>query len=87
MPAVAPAAVGRDAARQLLKSLPEKHRQGRADLLRQHREQYAAWSLELAQGFSLCFYGYGSKQAMLEVGHTDTLRCQRLAKRAGWQPR
>ncbi|TQV98924.1 hypothetical protein V2A60_007379 [Cordyceps javanica] len=31
-----------------------------------HAESFAQWALELAQGFSLCLYGYGSKRALLK---------------------
>ncbi|OAA41986.1 Origin recognition complex, subunit 2 [Beauveria brongniartii RCEF 3172] len=31
-----------------------------------HAESFAQWALELAHGFSLCLYGYGSKRALLK---------------------
>ncbi|KAJ4148126.1 hypothetical protein LMH87_002612 [Akanthomyces muscarius] len=31
-----------------------------------HAESFAQWALELAQGFSLCLYGFGSKRNLLQ---------------------
>ena len=31
-----------------------------------HAESFAQWALELAQGFSLCLYGFGSKRSLLQ---------------------
>ena len=40
---------------------------GRMALRAKHRAQFATWLFQLAQGFSLCYYGFGSKQALLRV--------------------
>jgi hypothetical protein len=34
----------------------------------EHTEWFAQYALELAQGFNLCFYGYGSKRATINSG-------------------
>lgn len=59
-------AVSRDAARKLLEGVPEKNRAGRAQLRRQHVAQFSTWLFELEAGFSLCFYGFGSKYSLLK---------------------
>ena len=59
--------VSRDAASKLLNGLPDRHSQARAQLRQQHQQQYAAWLFELEAGFSLCFYGFGSKRSLLKV--------------------
>ncbi|KAJ6786112.1 hypothetical protein PWT90_02468 [Aphanocladium album] len=40
-----------------------------------HAESFAQWTLELAQGFSLCLYGFGSKRNLLKkfAGHLHGL--------------
>jgi origin recognition complex subunit 2 len=60
--------VSRDAASKLLEGLPDRHSKARAQLRQQHQQHYAAWLFELEAGFSLCFYGFGSKRSLLRVG-------------------
>lgn len=59
--------VSRDAASKLLEGLPDRHSEARARLRQQHQQHYAAWLFELDAGFSLCFYGFGSKRSLLKV--------------------
>jgi Origin recognition complex subunit 2 len=59
--------VSRDAASKLLEGLPDRHSKARAQLRQQHQQHYAAWLFELEAGFSLCFYGFGSKRSLLKV--------------------
>jgi Origin recognition complex subunit 2 len=61
------ATVSRDAASKLLEGLPDRHSKARAQLRQQHQQHYAAWLFELEAGFSLCFYGFGSKRSLLKV--------------------
>lgn len=46
--------------------LPAKHRNSKEAMLRSYRSQYPRWRFQLRQGFSLAFYGLGSKRALLE---------------------
>lgn len=43
----------------------QRHAAGVANLEALHAESFAQWAFELAQGFSVCLYGFGSKRALL----------------------
>lgn len=43
----------------------DRHAGDRAYLEALHAESFPQWAFELAQGFSLCLYGFGSKRALL----------------------
>jgi len=44
-----------------------KNADAKAALLRQHEHQFATWAFELWEGFSLLMFGFGSKQASVDV--------------------
>jgi origin recognition complex subunit 2 len=50
----------------LLGDLSDRHAGDVEFLERLHAESFPQWSFELAQGFSICLYGYGSKRAVLQ---------------------
>jgi origin recognition complex subunit 2 len=58
-------AVSDEALRAALAAMPDPFRAARAALADLHASQYAQWRLELAEGFSLLFYGLGSKKTLL----------------------
>lgn len=74
-------AVSRDAAGKLLEGLPDRHRKARLQLRKRHQDDFAAWLFELEAGFSLCFYGFGSKWSLLKVSDPveDCLPAAQLA--------
>ncbi|KAH6686393.1 origin recognition complex subunit 2 [Plectosphaerella plurivora] len=49
----------------LLKTLRDPHEEGIAFLHTVHEASFGQWLFELAQGFSICLYGLGSKRALL----------------------
>ncbi|KAG8159055.1 hypothetical protein KVR01_011498 [Diaporthe batatas] len=49
----------------LLRGLKDPHEEDIKFLEDLHAESFGQWSFELAEGFSLCLYGYGSKRALL----------------------
>ncbi|RKP09126.1 origin recognition complex, subunit 2 [Thamnocephalis sphaerospora] len=51
--------------RELIKNAPRTHTSEREQLLRLHRKQFTQWFFELRSGFSLLFYGFGSKRELL----------------------
>ena len=42
----------------------ERHKTEKAYLTKLHRRSFPQWKLELADGFNICLYGYGSKKAL-----------------------
>jgi hypothetical protein len=51
--------------RELLASLPERHRPEKAALRRRQHEQFGRWRAQLRAGNSLLLYGFGSKFELL----------------------
>ncbi|KAJ2162006.1 Origin recognition complex subunit 2 [Coemansia sp. RSA 552] len=51
--------------RSLLSKAPTKHRSELKLLESLHRQQFRQWYFELESGFSIVFYGYGSKRRLL----------------------
>jgi hypothetical protein len=51
---------------EILDHLPVKHAEGKQALLTHYRSQYRKWFTQLRAGMNLCFYGCGSKKALLE---------------------
>lgn len=47
-------------------AMTQRHAKDVAYLETLHAESFAQWALELAQGFSLCLYGFGSKRNLLQ---------------------
>ncbi|KAK9814620.1 hypothetical protein WJX72_008800 [[Myrmecia] bisecta] len=52
--------------REILSELPAKHANEKAQLRQEYEEHFHIWPLYLKQGFSLLFYGVGSKRALLQ---------------------
>ncbi|KAH7362637.1 origin recognition complex subunit 2 [Plectosphaerella cucumerina] len=50
----------------LLKTLRDPHEEGIAFLHSVHEASFGQWMFELAQGFSICLYGLGSKRALVK---------------------
>jgi origin recognition complex subunit 2 len=50
----------------IVRKLKEPHAQEIRYLQSIHAESFPQWSFELSQGFSICLYGYGSKQSLLK---------------------
>ena len=48
-----------------LRARPDPHDADVTFLYGLHARSFAQWAFELAQGFSVCLYGYGSKRALL----------------------
>ncbi|KAM3507384.1 hypothetical protein MY11210_007165 [Beauveria gryllotalpidicola] len=55
-----------DVARRKGAAATQRHAKDVEYLETLHAESFAQWALELAQGFSLCLYGFGSKRALLK---------------------
>ncbi|KAJ2782396.1 Origin recognition complex subunit 2 [Coemansia interrupta] len=51
--------------RSILAKVPTKHKNELELLESLHRKQFSQWFFELACGFNLVFYGYGSKRRMI----------------------
>lgn len=49
----------------ILRDLPDPHKADIQFLLDLHAESFNQWAFELAEGFSVCLYGYGSKRTLL----------------------
>lgn len=49
----------------ILRDLKDPHEEDIKFLEDLHAESFGQWSFELAEGFSLCLYGYGSKRPLL----------------------
>ncbi|KAI8320593.1 origin recognition complex subunit 2 [Martensiomyces pterosporus] len=57
--------------RAILSNVPMKHKEELELLETLHRQQFRQWCFELACGFNLVFYGYGSKRRMINSFATE----------------
>ncbi|RUP44628.1 origin recognition complex subunit 2-domain-containing protein [Jimgerdemannia flammicorona] len=57
----------------MLQAAPRKHAREIGTLARLHEHQFSQWCFELASGFNLLFYGYGSKRNLLTRFATSNL--------------
>lgn len=60
--------------RKVVSALPVKNFNEKERLRVQYEEQFYSWLFQLRQGFSLLFYGFGSKRHLLEKFARDTMQ-------------